>query len=127
MQHSDYKINIDLTRQVLQLHGTDGVIREYTVSTGKNGIGEQLDSGCTPRGRHSIAQMIGAGCAPDTVFAGRQATASYIIRNCAGNTPDMTGYSPGLSGCREKNPESTGTVRWIPIAATFTYTAHPTT
>ena len=92
MQHSDYKINIDLTRQVLQLHGpapllttagagsawgkqgTDGVIREYPVSTGKNGIGEQLDSGCTPRGRHSIAEMIGAGCAPDTVFAGRQAT-----------------------------------------------------
>ena len=74
MQHSDYKINIDLTRQVLQLHGSDGVIREYAVSTGKNGIGEQLDSGCTPRGRHSIAEMIGAGCAPDTVFVGRQAT-----------------------------------------------------
>ena len=74
MQHSDYKINIDLTRQVLQLHGSDGVIREYAVSTGKNGIGEQLDSGCTPRGRHSIAEMIGAGCALNTVFVGRQPT-----------------------------------------------------
>ena len=48
MPRKDIKINIDLTRQVLQLHGPDGVIREYAVSTGKNGTGEQLDSGCTP-------------------------------------------------------------------------------
>ena len=74
MEPDDYKINIDLTRQVLQLHGADGVIREYPVSTGKNGIGEMLDSGCTPRGRHSIAEMIGTGCAPNTVFVGRRAT-----------------------------------------------------
>ena len=92
MNAADYRINIDLTRQVLQLHGpapllatpgagsargkqgTAGVIREYPVSTGKNGIGEQLDSGCTPRGRHSIAEMIGAGCPPNTVFVGRRPT-----------------------------------------------------
>ena len=74
MEPEDYKINIDLTRQVLQLHGTAGIIREYPVSTGKNGIGEKLDSGCTPRGRHSITEMVGAGCASNTVFVGRQPT-----------------------------------------------------
>ena len=74
MKTDDYKINVDLTRQVLQLLGTAGVMREYPVSTGKNGIGEKLDSGCTPRGRHSIAEMIGAGCASDTVFVGRRPT-----------------------------------------------------
>ena len=83
MRPGDYKINVDLTRQVLQLlgpasaqgqQGTDGVIRAYPVSTGKNGIGEMLDSGCTPRGRHSIAEMIGAGHAPNTVFVGRRPT-----------------------------------------------------
>ncbi len=74
MRHTDYKIYIDLARQVLQLHGTAGVSREYPVSTGKNGSGEELDSGRTPRGRHSIAKMIGAGCVPNTVFVGRQAT-----------------------------------------------------
>ena len=92
MGPDNYKINIDLTRQVLQLlgpasaqgqqgpapacskQGTDGVIRAYPVSTGKNGIGEMLDSGCTPRGRHSIAEMIGAGHAPNTVFVGRRPT-----------------------------------------------------
>ena len=74
MEHDDYNISIDLTRQVLQLQVAAGVVREYPVSTGKNGPGEQLDSGCTPRGRHSIAGMIGAGCAANTVFAGRQPT-----------------------------------------------------
>ena len=74
MQAGKYKIDIDLTRQVLLLRGTAGVIREYPVSTGKNGIGEKLDSGCTPRGRHSIAEMIGAGCALNAVFVGRQPT-----------------------------------------------------
>ena len=74
MGAGDYKIGIDLTRQVLQLLGPAGVVREYSVSTGKNGIGEQLDSGRTPRGRHSIAQMIGAGRPPNTVFAGRVPT-----------------------------------------------------
>ena len=74
MEHDDYNISIDLTRQVLQLQVAAGVVREYPVSTGKNGPGEQLDSGCTPRGRHSIAGMIGAGCAANTVFIGRQPT-----------------------------------------------------
>ena len=55
MEHDDNNISIDLTRQVLQLQVATGAVREYPVSTGKNGPGEQLDSGCTPRGRHSIA------------------------------------------------------------------------
>ncbi len=74
MSAENYKIDIDLTRQVLQLLGAGGVVREYLVSTGKNGVGEQLDSGCTPRGRHRIAALIGAGCRPNTVFVGRTPT-----------------------------------------------------
>lgn len=97
MQPGNYKINIDLTRQVLRLHGpasgrgkqgTAGLTREYPVSTGKNGIGETLDSGCTPRGRHSIAEMIGAGCAPDTVFVGRRPTGEIY-------NPDLREKYPG--------------------------------
>ena len=74
MQYVTHRISIDLTRQVLQLLGPVGVVREYSVSTGKKGIGEQLDSGCTPRGRHSIAEKIGAGQPSGTVFAGRVPT-----------------------------------------------------
>ena len=74
MNTANYRIDIDLTRQVLQLNGAGGIVREYPVSTGKNGTGEQLDSGCTPRGRHSIAEKIGAGQPLDTVFVGRAPT-----------------------------------------------------
>ena len=92
MNTADYRIDIDLTRQVLQLNGAGGVVREYPVSTGKNGIGEQLDSGCTPRGRHSIAEMIGAGFPPDTVFVGREPTGETYDPRCAGSTRGATGY-----------------------------------
>ena len=74
MNTATYSIGIDLTRQTLQLLGPAGVIREYSVSTGKKGSGEQLDSGCTPRGRHSIAEMIGAGEPANAVFVGRAPT-----------------------------------------------------
>lgn len=74
MNVANYRIDVDLSRQILQLKGTDGTFRQYPVSTGKNGIGEQLDSGCTPRGRHSIAEMIGAGEPCNTVFVGRTPT-----------------------------------------------------
>ena len=50
------------------------MFREYPVSTGKNGIGEQFGSGCTPRGRHSIAEMIGAGEPSNAVFVSRVPT-----------------------------------------------------
>jgi len=67
-------IEIDIGEQKLRHVGVDGVRHEYDISTGKNGAGERLDSECTPRGKHVIAEKIGAGCAPDTVFVGRQPT-----------------------------------------------------
>lgn len=67
-------IRIDLGEQRLRLRAGDALLRDYPVSTGKNGPGERLNSGCTPRGKHSIAAKIGAGCPVNTVFVGRQAT-----------------------------------------------------
>ena len=67
-------IEISLPLQKLYLKNGDGVIKEYPVSTAKNGAGEQQDSECTPRGKHGIAEKIGDGCAPNTVFVERKAT-----------------------------------------------------
>ncbi|MFQ5660447.1 MAG: L,D-transpeptidase family protein [Gammaproteobacteria bacterium] len=64
------------------------VIKEYSVSTAKNGPGERLDSECTPRGRHTIAGKIGAGCKVNTVFVGREATGEIY-------TPEMRRQKPG--------------------------------
>ncbi len=67
-------IVIDISRQTLTLYKGEGVIREYVVSTARNGPGELMDSECTPRGKHIISEKIGAGCAPNTVFVSRQTT-----------------------------------------------------
>ena len=68
------RIEISIAEQSLKLFDGDRCLRTYEVSTGLNGVGEQQDSYCTPRGRHIIAEKIGAGCEPNTVFVGRRPT-----------------------------------------------------
>ena len=70
----DYHIEIDISVQRLRLCAGKKIVKEYVVSTAKNGPGELLDSECTPRGEHVIAEKIGAGCPANTVFVSRQAT-----------------------------------------------------
>jgi L,D-transpeptidase YbiS len=48
--------------------------QRYSISTAKNGLGEQSGSGCTPRGEHIIRAKVGSGCAINTVFIARRAT-----------------------------------------------------
>jgi lipoprotein-anchoring transpeptidase ErfK/SrfK len=71
---STRRIEISIARQTLRLLDGDRLVREYSVSTGKAGPGEKMDSGCTPRGRHVIAEKIGEGAVPGTVFVGRRPT-----------------------------------------------------
>lgn len=66
-------IEIELASQRLWLRDGEHS-RCYRVSTARNGPGERLDSECTPRGRHAIAEKIGAGAVPGTVFVGRRPT-----------------------------------------------------
>ncbi len=72
MSQSTEQIIIDITTQTLTLQGERPC--QYIVSTALNGAGEANGSGKTPRGRHRIRIKIGAGCAENTVFAGRRAT-----------------------------------------------------
>lgn len=68
------QLDIDLARQIMRAVDAAGAERTYAISTARNGPGETLDSECTPRGRHRIADKIGAGAAPGTVFVGRRPT-----------------------------------------------------
>ena len=67
-------IEISISSQTLWLKSGNKIIKNYSVSTARNGPGEEQDSECTPRGVHVIAEKIGAGCEPDTVFVGRRPT-----------------------------------------------------
>jgi len=69
------RIEIDVPSQTLTLFADDGsVMKRYSVSTAKNGVGELSGSYCTPRGEHLIRAKIGAGQPQNTVFVRRRPT-----------------------------------------------------
>lgn len=64
-------IQITISTQRLTLFDGDKTIKQYFVSTARNGVGEKMDSECTPRGVHIISEKIGGECEPNSVFVGR--------------------------------------------------------
>lgn len=96
------RILINIGAQTLQLLNDDRLLREYPVSTGALGVGEQNGSFKTPRGRHLIRARIGDGMAENTVFVRRRPTGESW-------TPELHEQHPGrdwiltrilwLSGC----------------------------
>lgn len=83
----DY-LDISLADQRLYLKQGDRRLREYRVSTARNGPGERMGSECTPRGWHRIRACIGAGCAPGTVFVGRRPTGEVYNAALAAREPE---------------------------------------
>ncbi|MGZ5818598.1 MAG: L,D-transpeptidase family protein [Burkholderiaceae bacterium] len=82
------KLIINIHHQTLQLFMSNGIMREYSVSTAKNGPGEQEGSGCTPRGQHVIRAKIGAGCPEGTVLVGRRETGEIYSTELATSNPN---------------------------------------
>jgi lipoprotein-anchoring transpeptidase ErfK/SrfK len=69
------RIEISIPEQSLVLLSEDGkALKRYSVSTSRNGAGEQEGSFRTPRGEHVVRAKIGAGQPVNTVFRGRRPT-----------------------------------------------------
>lgn len=66
----------------------DILVRQYPVSTASNGVGEQDGSLRTPRGRHRIAEKIGAGAPLCAAFKSREPTGEIW-------TPELDAENPG--------------------------------
>lgn len=84
-QQRQADILIDLENQTLSLPKHN---KFYLVSTGKNGIGEQENSGKTPRGWHHIAQKIGQNTELGSVFVARQFTGEIYSAELARQFPE---------------------------------------
>jgi lipoprotein-anchoring transpeptidase ErfK/SrfK len=94
-------INIGLQRLDL-LDDKLSLVKRYSISSARNGVGELNGSYCTPRGRHIIRAKIGAGQPFNTVFVERRPTGEVY-------SPELARKSPGrdwiltrilwLSGC----------------------------
>lgn len=101
------RVHVDLAAQLLTLFVGDKVVERWPVSTARNGPGEQLDSGCTPRGEHRVRLLIGAGCAPNTVFVARRPSGEIYTPALAAARPErdwiltriiwLTGTQPGFN------------------------------
>jgi len=81
-------IEISLQRQTLTLYECDSVVASFLVSTAANGPGEEINSECTPLGRHEVDEKIGAGCITNTVFVGRRATGDIYDANLGKINPE---------------------------------------
>ncbi|MDH5230569.1 MAG: L,D-transpeptidase [Gammaproteobacteria bacterium] len=69
-----FRIEVSISKQTLTVYDQETIIKQYSVSTAKNGPGELMGSECTPRGQHYVRAKIGEGCANNSVFVGRRAT-----------------------------------------------------
>ena len=96
-------IKIHLATQRLELFDDRGaLLRNYAVSTAKQGMGERCGSYCTPRGRHIVRAKIGQGSPAGTVFVGRRATGELYTPELGERFPERDWILTRilwLSGC----------------------------
>lgn len=83
-----FRIEVHIPTQKLVVFENDKIIREYSVSTAKNGAGEQMGSEQTPRGLHVIRAKVGANCVPNTVFLKRRPTGEIYSSALREQFPD---------------------------------------
>ena len=97
------KILVSVAAQRMRVFDDAGaLLRDYSISTGKAGVGEQFGSFRTPRGRHIVRAKIGGEQPENTVFVRRRPTGEIW-------SPDLDIAHPGrdwiltrilwLSGC----------------------------
>lgn len=95
-------IVVDLQTQTLTLSDKGTLCRRYPISSAKNGVGERMGSGCTPRGRHVVRAMIGRSVPLGSVFVGRRPTGEIYSPALAREQPDrdwILSRIIWLSGC----------------------------
>ena len=97
------RININIESQALNLlDDNGGLIKRYSISSAKNGVGELNGSFCTPRGRHIIRAKIGAGQPLYAVFVERRPTGEIYTPELGRGSPERDWILTRilwLSGC----------------------------
>lgn len=83
------RIKVSVPEQRLRLYDDrDRLLMDEPVATAKNGVGQIIDSNCTPRGRHVVRAKIGAGQPANAVFRGRRPTGEIY-------SPELRKRHPG--------------------------------
>lgn len=80
-------ILISTVAQDMICYENDKQIFQTLISTGKNGVGEKINSECTPRGWHKIHSIIGLEHEINSVFVARQWTGEIYSQELADTNP----------------------------------------
>ncbi|MBY0473502.1 MAG: L,D-transpeptidase [Nitrosomonas sp.] len=102
------KINIYIATQQMDVIDEQGeIVRQYLISSAKNGTGQKNGSFCTPLGKHIIRAKIGTGQPVNTVFIKRRPTGEIYSSKLAAQFPKrdwiltrilwLSGCEPGLN------------------------------
>jgi len=95
------EVNSGLQRLILK-SDENTVLKNYDISTSKNGLGQIEGSFCTPRGMHVIRAKIGHGSPANTVFVGRRPTGEVFSEKLKLQYPErdwILSRIMWLSGC----------------------------
>src|SRR2546426_623981 len=85
-----HHVIISVKDQKLALLDRETLVAIYPVSTSKYGLGDWRGSYRTPLGELEIAQKIGDGMPPGTVFKDRSRTGEIVVPNAFGRDPIVT-------------------------------------
>lgn len=85
---SKQRIEINAEHQQMLCYDNDLLSYTYSISTGKNGLGERMHSECTPRGHHQIHSIIGEDHAINSVFVARAWTGEVYTPELAQDFPE---------------------------------------
>lgn len=115
---------ISASQQKMHCFARDNYYKCYSISTAKNGLGEQKGSGCTPRGWHRIHSRIGLDSLENSVFVSRQFTGEIYSAELAAQYPNRDWILTrilqldGLEEGRNKGGEVDSLERFIYIHGT---------
>ncbi len=100
-----FKLEVNISKQLMTLRRNNEVVKEYLISTAKNGPGEKINSEQTPRGHHIIRAKIGGDVPANTVFIRRRPTGEIYSPELRAQFPDrdwiltrifwLSGLEPG--------------------------------
>ena len=81
-------IEVNITKQRMIVFDSGNVIREYMISTARNGAGEEFGSEKTPRGKHIVRAKIGNNLPINSVLVGRRPTGEIFEPGMRALFPD---------------------------------------
>jgi L,D-transpeptidase YbiS len=81
-------LKVSISKQQMQVYEKEKLVKTYSISTAKNGVGECYGSEQTPRGWHIVRAKIGHDSPVNAVFRGRRFTGEVYHPELKAQYPD---------------------------------------